>query len=57
MGLSIIAGQESSNDFVFLFLFLVNSADPDEVAYYVAFHLGLHFLLYYVWERSGSVVE
>ena len=28
-------------------LYLVNSADPDEMQHYAAFHLGLHCLLKY----------
>ena len=31
-----------------LFFFFVNSADPDEMPHYVAFHLGLHCLPKYL---------
>ena len=33
--------------FRLLFLILANSADPDEMQQYAAFHLGLHFLPLY----------
>ena len=34
--------------------FLVNSADPDEMPHYVAFHLGLHCLPKYLFRHIRS---
>ena len=34
-------------------MILANSADPDEMQYYAAFHLGLHCLLKYTFRVSS----
>ena len=54
-----IEGSEVPNKIVYLsrkiVLVLANSVDPNEMTYYVAFRLGLHYSP--KWECSGSVVE
>ena len=45
----------SKNDILMSLKFtfsLANSADPDEMPLYAAFHLGLHFLLKYLEEKG-----
>ena len=51
------------NDYAFLclkvLLFLVNTADPDEMQLHAAFHLALHCLPKYLWAQwlSGRVLD